>query len=303
MNTKDNIIINDLYNKINENDAYNIRQNGKAIDKKDSDNITIVSKKDKSGIDIYVKDNTFNNCVHIPVVVTKEKIKDVVYNDFFMGENAIITIYASCTIHNDNDLSTHEGIHTFHLGRNSKVKYIEQHEGHGEIHNNKNINTSTEVDAKENSIFIMKTIQKEGVDNAFRKTNVRLDKNAIIDISEKLLTKRKEIVSSSINATLNGINSRCNIVSKAVAKNTSKQSFHSNLIGNSNCIGHVECNAIMVDNAIINSSPTISSNTPEAILTHEAAIGKIAKEEIIKLMSLGLNEKEAEKTIIEGFLK
>lgn len=298
-----NKILKDLFVRIEKGSAFNIRENGKSVDRASSKNVSIVSKKDKSGIEIKVKKGTINESIVIPVVVTEEKFNDVVYNDFYIGDNSIVTIYAGCIIHNECiESSSHEGIHTFYLGKNSKVKYIEQHHGLGNVSNNKIINTNTIINFKENSFFIMETIQNRGVDKAYRNTEAVISKDSTLDVKEKLLTGNNEEVTSIFEVILEGKNSNCNIRSKAVARDESKQEFVSKIIGNNECVGHVECDAILMDNSSVSSTPTVIAKVKDATLTHEAAIGKIAKDEIIKLMTLGLTEKEAEDTIIKGFI-
>ena len=289
--------------KIKDNDAFNIREDGKSIDRNNSKEITITSKTNKSGIDIKVEKNSIGKVLHIPVIVTKEGFKDVVYNDFYIGDNSIVTIYAGCIVNNDcKECSSHKGIHTFHLSKNSKVKYIEEHYGYGEKTNNKIIDTDTIIYGEKDSIFIMKTIQNRVVDKANRNTVATLNNNSILDVNEKLLTGNNETVTSSFKVNLDGKNSRCNIISKAVSKDNSSQKFNSQIIGNNECVGHVECDAIMMDKSKVLSTPSIEANDTNATLTHEAAIGKIAKDEIIKLMTLGLSSKEAKDTIIKGFI-
>ncbi len=283
--------------------AYNIRQNGKGIDKKNTANIEIVSKKDKSGIDIIIKPNTINESVHIPVIITESGIKDVVYNDFYIGDNSDILIVAGCGIHNpDKNSSEHNGIHTFHIGKNAKVKYVEKHLGVGQS-GEKILNPITEVYLDNGSYMLMETTQLGGVSYSQRKTIAEVSDNAKLVIKEKILTSENQQANTNFDVLLTGQNSSCEVTSRSVAKGQSIQEFISKVTGNNLCFGHVECDAIIMDNSKIISTPEIVANCVDANLVHEAAIGKIAGEQIIKLMSLGLTEKEAEDMIIQGFLK
>ena len=283
--------------------AYNIRQNGKGIDKKSTANIEIVSKKDKSGIDIIIKPNTINESVHIPVIITESGIKDVVYNDFYIGDNSDILIVAGCGIHNpDKNSSEHNGIHTFHIGKNAKVKYVEKHLGVGQS-GEKILNPITEVYLDNGSYMLMETTQLGGVSYSQRKTIAEVSDNAKLVIKEKILTSENQQANTNFDVLLTGKNSSCEVTSRSVAKGQSIQEFISKVTGNNLCFGHVECDAIIMDNSKIISTPEIVANCVDANLVHEAAIGKIAGEQIIKLMSLGLTEKEAEDMIIQGFLK
>ena len=283
--------------------AYNIRQNGKGIDKKSTANIEIVSKKDKSGIDIIIKPNTINESVHIPVIITESGIKDVVYNDFYIGDNSDILIVAGCGIHNpDKNSSEHNGIHTFHIGKNAKVKYVEKHLGVGQS-GEKILNPITEVYLDNGSYMLMETTQLGGVSYSQRKTIAEVSDNAKLVIKEKILTSENQQANTNFDVLLTGKNSSCEVTSRSVSKGQSSQEFISKVTGNNLCFGHVECDAIIMDNSKIISTPEIVANCVDANLVHEAAIGKIAGEQIIKLMSLGLTEKEAEDMIIQGFLK
>lgn len=296
-------ILNNLDFKIKENDAHNIRENSESISRLSTKEIIITPKKYKSGIDITIKKNTKEKSLFIPVIITKENVNEKVYNDFYIEDNVDVVIYAGCAIHNDCDIkSTHEGIHTFNIGKNSTVKYIEKHSGYGKNNNNKIINTDTIINIKDNSEFVMETIQNKGVDKAHRYTNVELNKNSKVIIEEKLLTENKEEVKTIFNVNLNKSNSRLSIHSRAVATESSIQEFISNVYGNNKCYAHVECDAIIMDKAKVTSTPSVIANHCEATLTHEAAIGKIAKEQIMKLMTLGLTKKEAEEKIINSFI-
>ena len=284
--------------------AYNIRKNGQGIERKITDNINIVTKKDVSGIDIYIKENTKKEFVHIPVIITESGLKDVVYNDFYIGKNADVVIIAGCGIHNDHhEDSQHDGIHRFFLEEGAKVKYIEKHYGEGKGKGKKILNPVTEINLKEGSYLEMESVQIKGVDSTIRTTNAVLEKDANLVISEKIMTHGNQIAKTLFNVELNGENASTHVTSRSVATEKSVQEFRSNVTGNTKCFGHVECDAIIKDKAKVIAVPEIVANDVEANLIHEAAIGKIAGEQLIKLMTLGLSEKEAEEQIINGFLK
>ncbi len=282
--------------------AYNIRENGKAIDKHSTENIEIVPKPEGKGIDIYVKDGTKNESLHIPVIITKAGIKELVYNDFHIGKNCDVLIVAGCGIHNDGSAdSEHNGIHTFYVGGNSKVKYVEKHLGVGQKAG-KILNPVTNVYLDAGSELIMETTQLGGVTSSVRSTNAKLDDRAKLLIKEKILTTDSQIAETNFNVELVGLDSSVDVISRSVAKGESRQKFYSKVIGQNRCFGHVECDAILMDKSVIQSTPEILAECTEATLVHEAAIGKIAGEQLIKLMTMGLTEKEAEDMIIKGFL-
>lgn len=286
------------------NGAYNIRKNGQGIERQVTENINIVTKKDVSGIDIYVKENTKNEFVHIPVIITESGLSDVVYNDFYIGKNADIVIIAGCGIHNDHHKdSQHDGIHRFFLEEGAKVKYIEKHYGEGKGTGKRILNPLTEVTLKDGSYLEMESVQIKGVDSTIRTTKGKLEENANFVVSEKIMTHGKQIAKTEFQVELNGENSSTHVISRSVAVDKSIQEFKSNVIGNAKCFGHVECDAIIKDKAKVVAIPEIVANNVEANLIHEAAIGKIAGEQLTKLMTLGLSEKEAEEQIIQGFLK
>lgn len=284
--------------------AYNIRANGKGIDRKTTENINIVTKSDKPGIDIIIKENTKNESVHIPVVLTQSGLSDMVYNDFYIGKNADVVIVAGCGIHNSGcETSEHDGIHTFYLEENAHVKYIEKHYGEGTGTGKRILNPQTIINLKQGATLEMETVQIKGVDSTIRTTNGFLDDNATLLITEKIMTHDNQSAATIFNVDLNGKNSSVQVTSRAIAKDYSKQEFTSNIKGNNECFGHVECDAIIMDKAKVTSTPQIAANHVDANLVHEAAIGKIAGEQVIKLMTLGLSQKEAEDYIISGFLK
>lgn len=282
--------------------AFNLRENGKGVERKSSANIDIVPKTDKSGIDIIIKPNTINESVHIPVIITESGIKDMVYNDFYVGENSVVLIVAGCGIHNDgDDSSTHDGIHTFHIGKNARVRYVEKHIGVGQK-GDKILNPVTQVFMEENSSMIMETTQIGGVSSSIRKTEGELKENAKLVIKEKIQTDFDQIAKTQFDVELLGKNSSCEVISRSVTRGGSKQEFYSKLVGKNECFGHVECDGILLDHSQIISTPEIEAECVDATLIHEAAIGKIAGDQIIKLKTLGLNDKEAEDMIIQGFL-
>lgn len=284
--------------------AYNIRLNGKLDSRNTTANIDIIPKKDKQGIDIIVKPNTKNESCHIPVMLTQSGIKETVYNDFYIGENADIVIIAGCGIHNGGcDTSKHDGIHSFHIARGAKVKYVEKHYGDGEGTGEKIMNPKTIIEIDENGFMEMETTQIKGVDSTIRETRAVLGAGATLIVKEKILTHDDQLAKTDFTVDLNGEKSSCNIISRSVAKDNSRQEFISLVNGNNLCNGHTECDAIIMDNGKVLAKPEVAANHTGASLIHEAAIGKIAGEQLIKLMTLGLTEKEAEEEIIAGFMK
>lgn len=284
--------------------AYNIRKNGKGIQRKVTENINIVTKTDKPGIDIIVKPNTKFEFVHIPVILTESGLKDVVYNDFFIGKDANVIIIAGCGIHNDHHKnSQHDGIHRFFLEEGAKVKYIEKHYGEGAGDGKRILNPVTEVYLKSGSSMEMESVQIKGVDSAIRETKGVLEDNTNFVVTEKIMTHGKQSAQTCFDVQLNGENASTHVTSRSVATEDSYQHFTSKIYGNSKCFAHSECDAIIKDNAKVKATPEITANNVDANLIHEAAIGKIAGEQLTKLMTLGLSEKEAEEQIITGFLR
>lgn len=284
--------------------AYNIRANGALADRKTTANINIVTKTDKPGIDIIIASGTKNESVHIPVIISQTGLKDLVYNDFFIGEDADVTIVAGCGIHNCGDqTAAHDGIHTFYLGKNSRVKYIEKHYGEGDGTGGRIMNPTTVVELSEGAVMEMETTQIRGIDSTNRITRAKLLDNASLIIKEKILTHGDQTAVSDFTVDLDGNNSSANVISRSVAKDYSKQTFLSRINGNNQCAGHTECDAIIMDHGSVTAMPQLTANHVDASLIHEAAIGKIAGEQLDKLMTLGLTEKEAEEQIINGFLK
>lgn len=284
--------------------AYNIRANGQKAARNTTADIDITTKTDKSGIDIRINPNTKNQSVHIPVVISESGLKEVVYNDFYIGENSDVVIVAGCGIHNcGTQPSQHDGVHRFFVGKNAKVKYVEKHYGEGDGTGERILNPVTEVYMEENSSMEMEMVQIKGVDSTKRTTTAKLDKGAKLVVRERLMTHGDQYAESTYNTELNGDDSGADIVSRSVAKDNSVQIFYSKLEGNAACTGHTECDGIIMDNAKISAVPALDANNIDASLIHEAAIGKIAGEQLIKLMTLGLTEAEAEEQIVNGFLK
>ena len=305
MNNIDKELLKEINDKFDENaEAYNIRKNGESIKRKINSYIDIVTKENKSGIDIYVKEDTLFGIVHIPVIITESGLTDVVYNDFHIGKNANVIIMAGCGIHNDlHQTSEHDGIHRFYLEENAKVKYVEKHYGEGKGTGKKVLNPTTEIYMKKGSKMTMDSVQIKGVDDTLRITKADLDDDTTLEISEKILTTGKETAKTEFIVNLNGENASVHVTSRSVAEGSSYQEFISNITGNTKCYAHVECDAIIKDEGKVKAIPEIYAKNIDANLIHEAAIGKIAGEQLSKLMTLGLNESEAEEVIIKGFLK
>ena len=279
--------------------SFNIRKNGEAIARGSTKDIEIVPKKNKSGIDIIVKDGVKNKSVHIPVILTLGGFSDLVYNDFYIGKDCDVTIIAGCGIHKD---SQHDGIHSFHVGENSKVRYVEKHYGAGEGSGKKILNPITKIAMKKGSSMEFESIQIGGVSSTVRKTYAKLQDDCVLNIKENILTTDEQYAKTYFKVELLGENSKCDVVSHSVAEGHSYQEFISDMIGKNKSFGHVECDGILMDEGRIVSVPKIDAISKDASLVHEAAIGKIAGDQLIKLMSLGLSQEEAEKTIIKGFL-
>ncbi len=284
--------------------AYSLRINGALHGKNSSENIEIVKKEDKPGIDIYIKPGTKKESVHIPVLLSQSGLKELVYNDFHVGEDCDITIVAGCGIHNGGDeTSEHSGIHAFYVGKNAKLKYVEKHYGSGEGKGKRVMNPTTIIELAENAYMEMETAQIKGVDDTVRETKAKLADGATLIVGEKIMTHGDQYAETRFTVDLDGKNSGAHVVSRSVAKDNSRQLFISHVNGNNECSGHTECDAIIMDNASVSAVPEIMANHTDAQLIHEAAIGKIAGEQLIKLMTLGLTEKEAEEEIVNGFLK
>ncbi len=284
--------------------AYNIRANGKMESRNTTANIDIVSKEDGSGIDIRIKPETVGESVHIPVVLSQSGLKEMVYNDFYIGEGSDVVIVAGCGIDNCGAQdSEHDGIHRFYVGKNAKIKYVEKHYGSGDGAGKRILNPVTEVYMEEGSTMEMEMVQIKGVDSTDRQTKAELAAGASLIVRERLMTHGEQSAISGYQVSLNGEGASADVVSRAVARDTSYQKFDACIIGNALCSGHMECDSIIMDQAKILAVPQLEANDVDAALIHEAAIGKIAGDQIIKLMTLGLTEAEAEEQIINGFLK
>ena len=284
--------------------AFNIRANGALESRNTTANIDIVTKQDKPGIDIFVKPGTKNESMHIPVIISKSGLKDLVYNDFYIGEDCDVTIVAGCGIDNcGGEESRHDGIHSFHVGKNSKVKYIEKHYGQGTGTGENVMNPTTIVELEEGAYMEMETTQIKGIDSTLRETSATVGAGATFIVKEKLMTHGSQVAETNFVVELNGEDCSTNVISRSVAKDRSRQVFRAVINGNNRCAGHSECDAIIMDDACVVAIPEIAANSVEASLIHEAAIGKIAGDQLIKLMTLGLTEAEAEEQIVNGFLK
>ena len=284
--------------------AYNVRVNGVSSERNTTANIDIVSKTDKSGIDIIIKPGTKNESVHIPVILSQSGMKEMVYNDFYVGEDCDVTIVAGCGIHNcGGGDSAHDGLHRFFVGKNAKVRYVEKHYGEGDGRGKRVMNPTAEVHLEEGASMVLEATQISGIDDTLRRTIATLAENATLEVQEKVLTTGEQNAVSEFVADLNGAGSSCNIVSRTVARDKSTQHFSSTLNGNAACSGHTECDSIIMDSAKVSASPQLTAANVDASLIHEAAIGKIAGEQLLKLMTLGLTEQEAEERIVSGFLK
>ena len=284
--------------------AYNIRANGQMAGRNTTANIDIVTREDGKGIDVHIKPGTKKESVHIPVILSQTGLNETVCNDFFVGDDADVTIIAGCGIHNGGDMeSRHDGIHTFHVGRNSHVHYSEKHYAEGDGKGGKIMNPQTIVYLEEGASIQMDTVQIKGVDSTKRYTKIVCGKGAEAVITERLLTHGRQVADSDMVIELNGEDAKGRVISRSVAQDESSQVFRPCVVGNAKCFGHVQCDSIIMGQAKISSVPEIAANDTEAQLIHEAAIGKIAGEQLTKLMTLGLTEKEAEEQIVNGFLK
>ena len=284
--------------------AFSLRKNGKPVYVNTTPNINIVKKEDKPGIDIYIRAETKGEDMHIPVVITESGVSDTVYNDFYVGKNADVVINAGCGIHNDGCTDTHHnGIHRFFLAEGAHVKYVEKHYGEGSGEGKRILDPVTEITLGPGASLEMETTQIKGVDSTVRKTEAKLEANSSLVISEKVMTHGSQLAETGFIVNLDGPGSSVQVTSRSVATENSMQKFVSEVNGNAECFGHVECDAIIKDNGKVVSTPAITANCVDANLVHEAAIGKIAGEQIIKLRTLGLTEEQAEAEIINGFLK
>ena len=304
MKEKTKVLLKEVSRPIDQSAAYNIREDCGCAGRQSTENITIENKEDQSGINIYVKAHSKKEMVFIPALITKSNVDDLVYNDFFIGENAEVMVFAGCGVHTDScGKSEHKGIHRFFLGKNSKVKYFEKHIGTKNDTGRIEINPQTYIELEEGSTLEMDTTQISGVDYTDRKTWGTVGKNATFIVKEHLLTEGEQIAKTDFNIDLDGEDAKITLTSRSVAKDESHQEYRSIVNGNTRCTGHTECDAIIVGNGTVSASPDLVANDANAMLIHEAAIGKIAGEQLLKLQTLGLTEEEAENTIINGFLK
>ncbi len=284
--------------------AYNIRENSKSAGRKNTKNIIITNKTDKPGIDIVILPDTKKQSVHIPVIITETGIKEMVYNDFYIGDNCDVMIVAGCGIHNEGDEgSAHDGLHRFYIGKNSKVKYIEKHYGTGKGTGERVMNPSMTARVGEGSLLELESVQIGGIDSTVRSTTIIAEAGAEVNLQERLMTDGVQSVTSDTEVVLDGVGAKARINSRSVAKGESTQVFYPRMVGNADCFGHVQCDSIIMDNAKVRSIPEIAANSTDARLIHEAAIGKIAGDQINKLMTLGLTAEEAEEKILSGLLK
>jgi len=284
--------------------AYNIRSNGESAGRNTTANIDIVNKTDGPGIDIIIKPGTKNESVHIPVLISQSGLKEMVYNDFYIGEDCDVVIVAGCGIYNSGDeTSQHDGIHRFFVGKNAKVRYVERHYANGDGNGQRVMNPESVIEMAEGSWMEMETTQIKGVDSTDRKTSAKLAEKATLIVKEKIMTHGQQYARTEFTVDMDGEGCSANVISRSVAKDESRQEFFSRINGNAACSGHTECDAIIMDKAHVTAVPEITANHIDASLIHEAAIGKIAGEQLIKLMTLGLTEQEAEEQIVNGFLK
>ncbi|MBR2521392.1 MAG: SufD family Fe-S cluster assembly protein [Oscillospiraceae bacterium] len=284
--------------------AYNIRENGKGVARANTPNIEIVTKTDKPGIDIFIKPGTKNESVHIPVMITQTGLTDMVYNDFYVGEDSDVLIVAGCGIHNSGcEPSRHDGIHTFHVGKNARMKYVEKHYGEGSGEGERILNPDTIIELDEGAVCELDTSQIKGVSSTKRYTKVTCGKNSELVITEKLLTHDSQEAVSEMDIFLKGEGARARIISRSVAQDRSSQIFYPRVTGECACFGHVQCDAIIMGDAKVRAIPEITADDVNAQLIHEAAIGRIAGDQIMKMMTLGLTEQQAEEMILGGFLK
>ena len=284
--------------------AYNIRADGKSAARNVTANIDIVTKEEVSGIDIIIKPGTKNEAVHIPVIISQSGLKEVVYNDFYIGKDCDVTIIAGCGISNcGGQDSRHDGVHSFHVGKNSRVRYVEKHYGEGTGEGKRLMNPTTEVELGEGAYMLMETSQIAGVDDTVRETKALLNERSTLEIHDKILTDGDQKAKAIMNVDLAGEDSSCDLISRGVAKGKSYQEVDLSITGKTRCKGHAECDSIIMDDGVILATPALKAESVDASLIHEAAIGKIAGEQLIKLMTLGLTEQQAEEMIIKGFLR
>jgi len=284
--------------------AYNIRKNGKLLHRQVSANIDIESNADGSGIVVSIKPGTKNESVHIPVILSEAGLYDVVYNSFIIGEGADVTIIAGCGIHcGSSEQEGHAGIHDFSVGRKAHVSYVEKHFAMGEGSGRRILNPTTKIFLDEGAKAEMELTQIGGVDEANRLNEAELGPDSILLITERVLTDGVQKAVSTNNIVLKGEGCRANMISRSVMKGNSRQIFYATMTALNKCFGHIECDAIIMDKGSNETMPSLKAEHPDAELTHEASIGKIASDQLTKLMSLGLTYDQAVNRIIQGFLK
>ena len=277
--------------------AYNIRENGRCAARQSSPNIRIAVKTDEPGLDIHIDSRACGVTVYIPACVTQGGVDDLVYNDFYVDAGADVTIVAGCGVHTDGaEDAAHNGIHRFFLENGSRVIYREKHVGTGNGSGLKRIDPVTFAVLGPGSALEMDTVQLGGVDRTVRTTSARLT------IRERIQTDGRDTARTDFTVSMDGDGSAVNLISRSVARGSSRQTYRSKLIGNCRCSGHSECDAILMDRGRVDAFPELIAGCRDASLIHEAAIGRIAGEQIVKLRTLGLSEGEAERRIIEGFL-
>lgn len=287
-----------------ENTAYNIRKNGLSAERKVTGSVSITTKTDKPGIDITVSPFAKEETVHIPVIITESGHAETVYNDFYIGEGACVRVVAGCGIHNGGcEESRHDGVHRFFIGKNAQLQYIEKHYGDGDGTGGKMMNPTTKIYMESGSLCEMESVQIRGIDSTKRITDAYLADGARLVVTERLMTHGEQVAESEMTVELNGSDASAQIISRSVAKDTSSQVFFPNAVGNAACKAHIQCDSILMDSAKIRSVPAITANHPDAQIVHEAAIGRINNDQLLKLMTFGLSEQEAENIIIEGFLR
>lgn len=284
--------------------AYNLRYNGRALCHGDSEHIKIKKKEDRQGIDIFISSQAQREQVHIPVVLSGSGMMDEVYNDFYIEDGADVIIVAGCGIHNSGcNENRHDGIHSFHVGKYAKVVYEEKHYGEGEGTGEKILNPVTRIFLKEGAVFTLDTVQIRGVDSTKRETQIDMGPDSRLYVMEKLMTHDKQTAVSNMEVRMNGSGSSAQIISRSVAKGASRQTFHPNAVGNALCKAHIQCDSIIMDEGQVCSIPEIDARHIDAQIIHEAAIGRINTEQLLKLRSFGMTEEEAEAVIIDNFLR
>ena len=210
---------------------------------------------------------------------------------------------AGCGVHTETgEPARHSGIHRFFLEPGAHVKYVEKHIGTGGGPGLRSIDPVTEIYLERDAVLEMDTVQIGGVDRSTRKTSATVAAGAKLLSRERILTEGEQQADTEFQVTLDGAGAAADLISRAVARGASRQSYCSTMTGNAPCSGHSECDAIIDGTAVVDAAPKLCAHHADAAMIHEAAIGKIAGEQILKLRTLGLTEQEAEAKIIEGFL-